>query len=277
MRITAKDVKKLRDMTGAGMMDSKRALTEAGGNFDQAVDLLRKKGQKLAAKRADRVADQGLIVVEVSEDSRTGIMLEVNCETDFVARNADFDSFARAVGKITLQKIPATMDALRDLPLAGNRTVGQALSDLTGTIGEKLDIRRFTVMRSDGVGTVVSYVHPGDRLGVLVEMIGKGDLWNTGRDIAMQVAALDPVGIRRFDISRSVQRKEMEIARESARMEGKPDRLLDRIAMGKLERYFKDNVLLEQPFVRDSSIRVRDVLKRGEADIRRFVRFALGA
>ena len=276
MQITAKDVKKLRVMTGAGMMDCKRALTEAGGNFDEAVDLLRKKGQKVAAKRAGREANQGLVVAAVSSAQDTGVMVEVNCETDFVARNDQFGSFARTLGEIVLNETPASVEELLALPFAPQLSVAEKLADLTGTIGEKLDIRRITVMHSDG-GTVVSYVHPGDHLGVLVELEGEGDLQSTGRDVAMQVAALNPVGTHRTDVPADVRAKEKEIARESARMEGKPERIWDRIAEGKLERYYKDHVLLDQPFVKDSSVRVGEMVKRNKAAVRRFARFALGA
>ncbi len=275
MPITAKDVKKLRDMTGAGMMDSKRALQEAGGDFEKAIDLLRKKGQKVAAKRAEREANQGLIVAELSDDGRTGILVEVNCETDFVARNEVFSDFAHAVGGVILRSLPADLEMLLALEFTGGRTVQEALTDLTGKIGEKLGIRRFGLLQSND-GRIVAYTHPGSRLGVLVEMVGNGKLDTAGRDVAMQVAALDPVATLRTDVPASVQEKELEIAREAARMEGKPERIVDRIAQGKLERYFKDNVLVEQPFVKDASVRVRDVLVRSGVEVRGFVRFALG-
>ena len=275
MAISAKDVKKLRDMTGAGMMDSKRALQEADGDFDKAVDLLRKKGQKVAAKRADREANQGLVVTKIADDNKTGIIVEVNCETDFVARNDEFAGFADAVASVILAALPADRDALMALDFQNNRTVGEALTDLTGKIGEKLGIRRFAVMTSDA-GQVVSYIHPGARLGVLVDLRGNGHLEATGRDVAMQVAALNPVATHRDEVPQEIQDKEMEIAREAARNDGKPEHILDRIAQGKLERYFKDHVLVEQPFVKDASLTVKEVLQRDDADVRTFIRFALG-
>ena len=275
MAITAKDVKALRDLTGAGMMDSKRALQEADGDIEKAVDILRKKGQKVAAKRADREANQGLVVTKISDDKTTGIIVEVNCETDFVARNDEFASFADNVATVILQALPADRDALMALDFKNGRTVGEALSDLTGKIGEKLDIRRFQVLTSNG-GQVVSYIHPGARLGVLIDMTGNGQLDATGRDVAMQVAALNPVATHRDEVPQDLQEKELEIAREAARNEGKPDHIIDRIAMGKLERYFKDNVLVEQPFVKDASVTVKEVLERADAEVRTFIRFALG-
>ena len=257
-------------------MDSKRALQEAGGDFEQAIDLLRKKGQKVAAKRADREANQGLVITRVSEDGRTGILVEVNCETDFVARNDEFSAFAHAVAEGVLRELPADMDSLFALPIRSGRSVRDLLTELTGTIGEKLTIRRFAVLVSKG-GQVVPYSHPGARLGVLVDIAGDRELDATGRDIAMQVAALDPVAVARDQVPESVRLKELEIAREAARLQGKPEQIIDRIATGKLERYYKDHVLLEQPFVKDASLRVRDVLAKAGAQVTTFVRYALGS
>ena len=273
--ISAKDVKRLRDMTGAGMMDCKRALGEAGGDLDAAVDLLRKKGQRVAAKRADREALQGLILTRISDSGHTGIIVEVNCETDFVARNDEFDAFANAVADLILSSRPADLDALLALPFRNGRTVGEALTDLTGKIGEKLGIRRFSLL-SVQEGQVIDYIHPGSRLGVLVTLSGTGSLEETGRNVAMQIAALNPLAAHRENVPQTIQDKEFEIGKEAAKLEGKPEHLLDRIARGKLERFFKDNVLVEQPFVKDASLRVRDVLKKAGANVGEFVRCALG-
>jgi elongation factor Ts len=262
-------------MTGVGMMDCKKALEEAGGDFEASVDLLRKKGQKVAAKRADRQANEGLIVAALAEDGKTGVLAEVNSETDFVARNEAFVTFARNVGQLILRARPADLEALRALPYEGGRTVGDTVTDLTGKIGEKIDIRRFTVL-SSAAGRIVGYLHPGSRLGVLVDIRGDGRVEEAGRDVAMQVAALNPVAVRREEVPQATQEKEMEIAREAARNEGKPEQMLDRIAKGKLDRYFKDNVLVEQPFVRDSSITVQEMLKQAGAEVQTFVRYALG-
>ncbi len=275
MAISASDVKKLRDITGVGMMDCKRALEEAAGDFDAAIDLLRKKGQKVAAKRADREAKEGVIATASSGDGRTAILVEVNCETDFVARNEEFQAFASSVAALTLANRPADRDALLALPLEGTRTVEQAMTDMTGKIGEKIDVRRVAVETS-ATGQMVSYIHPGSRLGVLVDIDGNGDLLATGRDVAMQVAALNPVATTREEVPRAVQEKELEIGRETARNEGKPEQIVDRIAQGKLERYFKDYVLVEQPFVKDASVSVGAMLKGVGATVKGFVRFALG-
>jgi len=273
--ISAKDVKQLRDQTGAGMMDCKQALLDSNGDINTAIDLLRKKGQKVAAKRADREALQGLVLTRMDDSAKTGIIVEVNCETDFVARNQEFVTFSEAVADLILAAQPSTLEQLLALPLVNDRTVAETVLDLTGKIGEKLGVRRFHTLSSSN-GIVVDYVHPGARLGVLVALKGSGDLTSTGRDVAMQVAALNPVAAHRCDVSDEIQEKELEIGREAARLEGKPEKILDRIAQGKLERFFKDNVLVEQPFVKDASKRVKDVLKQAGADVEGFVRCALG-
>lgn len=275
MSISAAEVKKLRDATGVGMMDCKKALVEADGDFDAAIELLRKKGQKVAAKRADREASEGVIATRSADDGTTAILVEVNCETDFVARNDDFQEYADAIAGLVIEKRPEDLDAFMATEFKGGRTVEQSLIDMTGKIGEKIDIRRFVVMSSDD-GKVVSYIHPGARLGVLVDTSGSGDLDDAGRDVAMQVAALNPVARSRDEVPEDVKTKEKEIAREAALNEGKPEKIVDRIADGKLERYYKDNVLLEQPFVKDSSKTVGQMLEERNAEVSRFARFALG-
>lgn len=275
MAISAQDVKRLRDMTGVGMMDCKKALAEADGDFDKAVDLLRKKGQKVAAKRAEREANEGLIVTAIADDNSAGAIAEVNCETDFVARNADFVDFANRIAALVLQERPDDLEALQSLSFEGGRSVAEAVTDMTGKIGEKIDVRRFVLLESQG-GKIISYIHPGARLGVLVEITGDGRAQEAGVDVAMQVAALNPVATRPDEVPEEVREKEMEIAREAARNEGKPDNIIDRIAQGKLERFYKDNVLVEQPFVKDSSMTVKEMLKQADVDVQRFVRFALG-
>jgi len=275
MAISAQDVKKLREMTQAGMMDCKRALEEADGDFEKAIDILRKKGQKVSQKRKDREAKEGLIVAKIADDNKSGILVEVNCETDFVARNEVFARFADDVAALILRAQPVDLDALKALDFKDGRTAGEALTDLTGKIGEKLGIRRFQILRSHQ-GQVISYIHPGARLGVLIDLQGNGHLEAAGRDVAMQVAALNPVATHREEVPQEVQQKELDIGREAARNQGKPEHLIDRIATGKLERYFKDHVLVEQPFVKDASRTVKQMLQQAEADVRTFVRFALG-
>lgn len=274
MSISAQDVKKLRDATGVGMMDCKKALEETDGDFEAAVDLLRKKGQKVAAKRAEKEADEGLIVTQLSDDERTGAIVEVNCETDFVARNDDFQTFADNIGTIVLEEQPDDVDALLELDYNGE-TVEKELGAITGRIGEKIAIRRFDVLTSED-GQIVSYVHPGSKLGVLVEISGDGDVDEAGRDVAMQIAALDPIGVSRDDVPEDVVEREREIAKDAAINEGKPEHVIDNIVNGKVERFFEDNVLLEQAFVKDSSKSVQERIDEAEIDVKRFTRYALG-
>ncbi|HHP7238351.1 translation elongation factor Ts [Longibacter sp.] len=275
MSISAKDVKALRDATGVGMMDCKKALQETDGDFDAAVELLRKKGQKVAAKRAEKEADEGLISISISDDGAAGAIVEVNCETDFVARNEDFASFVDHIADLVLSEKPEDLDMLHALPFNGDASVKEELVAMTGRIGEKLDIRRFRVMESDA-GEVIKYVHPGSKLGVIVEVSGNGDREDAGRDVAMQIAALDPIAVDRSEVPEEVQEKEKEIARDAAINEGKPEHILDRIVEGKLERFFEDHVLLEQSFVKDASQSVEEMLDDADVDVHRFVRFALG-
>jgi len=256
-------------------MDCKKALQETDGDFDAAVELLRKKGQKVAAKRAEKEADEGLISISISDDGAAGAIVEVNCETDFVARNEDFASFVDHIADLVLSEKPEDLDTLHALSFNGDASVKEELVAMTGRIGEKLDIRRFRVMESDA-GEVIKYVHPGSKLGVIVEVSGNGDREDAGRDVAMQIAALDPIAVDRSEVPEEVQEKEKEIARDAAINEGKPEHILDRIVEGKLERFFEDHVLLEQSFVKDASQSVQEMLDDADVDVHRFVRFALG-
>ena len=275
MKITAQDVKRLRVATDAGMMDCKKALIEAEGDFDAAIDILRKQGLKKADKRADKEAKEGLIVTAVTSDGKHGVIAEVNCETDFVARGEVFGTFAQQVADIALAQLPADLDALKASAFDDKDSVETAAVALTGKVGEKIDVRRVGLISADG-GEVIAYMHPGSRLGVLVEMSGNGTKADAGRDVAMQVAALNPVATRIEEVPEEVKQKEIEIAREVAVNEGKPENIVERIAEGKLNRYYKDHVLIEQPFVKDSSVTVKEMLKKGDVDVKRFVRFALG-
>ena len=275
MAIKAQDVKKLREQTGVGMMDCKKALVEADGDFDKAVEILRKKGEKVAAKRADRDASEGAIVTATTADGSAGVIAEVNSETDFVARHAQFVTFAQQIADALLAARPADLDAAKTSVQVDGQPLGEALTQMTGKIGEKIDVRRFEIVEAGDGATVVDYIHPGASLGVLVEMTGD-DVADAGRDVAMQAAAMNPVAATRDDVPQEVQDKEREIGREQARAEGKPEQILDKIAEGKLGRYFKDNVLVEQPFVKDSSMTVQQMLDKSGAGLRRFVRFALG-
>lgn len=277
-KISASDVKRLREVTGVGMMDCKRALEEANGDFEQAIEILRKKGQKVAAKRAEREATEGLIQAAVSDDGSVGALVEVNSETDFVARNDTFVAFVDEVAALALNNRTADLPALLSSTIEEDETVEAKTTLLTGQIGEKISARRVALLEAASGNTIVAYIHPGSRLGVLVEMTGTGDaVADAGRDVAMQAAAMNPIAATRDEVPQNVQDKELEIARESARNEGKPEQMLDKIAEGKLNRYFKDNVLVEQPFVKDASQTVKQMLAAAGTELVRFVRFGLGA
>ncbi len=275
MSISAKQVKELRDATGVGMMDCKEALQEADGDFDEAVSILRKKGQEVASDRSAKEADEGLIVTAVADDGRSGAIVEVNCETDFVARNDEFQAFADRVAERVLDAAPEDLDELKTLSYEDDATIEDELVALTGKIGEKLAIRRFDLLNSDD-GEIISYIHPGSKLGVLVDVVGEGDVADTGRDVAMQVAALDPIAVTREEVPEDVIEEEKDVARESAINEGKPEHVIDQIVEGKLDRFFEDHVLLEQAFVKDSSVSVQEMLDDAGLSVTRFVRYALG-
>ncbi|MDX2062847.1 MAG: translation elongation factor Ts [Bacteroidia bacterium] len=251
MAITAADVNKLRTITGAGMMDCKKALEESGGDFDAAIDLLRKKGQKVSEKRSDREAKEGAVFAEVFDGGKAGVMFELNCETDFVARNDDFQGLGKLLLEAAKAHRPATADALLALTIDG-RPLSTHLTDGMGRIGEKLEVSKYELMAAQ---QVVAYIHPGARIGVLVafgETDGK-DVAELGRDVAMQVAAMDPIALDKDGVEKSVIDREIEIGKEQARAEGKPENIIEKIALGKLDKFYKERTLLHQEFVKDSS------------------------
>ncbi|MDD8019043.1 MAG: translation elongation factor Ts [Bacteroidota bacterium] len=276
MVITSEMVKQLRDKTGAGMMDCKKALDEANGNMDLAIEVLRKKGAATAAKRADKTANEGIIVAKISNDAKRGIIVEVNCETDFVARGNDFVEFANSVAHIAFEKSPANVAALLALSHPSGKTVADALNDLVGKIGERTEIKRFSIISSPN-GIVESYVHMGSKLGVLVELGAEFNPVNKtlARDIAMQVAAMNPNVVARENVGKEVVEKEIEIYRQQAKNEGKPDHIADKIAQGRLEKYYQEVVLLEQSFIKDAGKAIRELLNAG-ITIKQFIRYQLG-
>lgn len=261
MSISAKDVKALRDQTGAGMMDCKKALTEADGNFEKAIEILRKKGQKVAAKRADKSANEGLILTKVLDNSSKAVMLEVNCETDFVAKSDDFVNFSNLVLDAIAENEPANVEELMDLSIDGKK-LSEELTAITGKIGEKMEVSRFVVEKSAD-GSVVDYIHHGSKLGVLVRIDGANDEEVTalGRDFAMQVAAMNPNWVNRDAVPEDVVNREMDIYKEMAKKEGKPEQILDKIASGKMNKFYQENCLVEQTSVKDNSKSVGDFLK----------------
>jgi elongation factor Ts len=283
MAISPQDVKSLRDRTGAGMADCKKALEEANGDMQGAIEVLRKKGAATAAKRADKVANEGVVATAVSEDQKRAAIVEVNCETDFVARNEEFSTFARNLAKYVLQNEPKTAEELVTGKMEG-KTIETWLNELLGKFSERIEIKRFDVLRSED-GFVADYVHNGDKLGVLVELSASGDPVKTSamaRDIAMQVAAMNPSYVRREETPESVIAKEKEIYAVQAQQEGKKPEIAEKIAAGRLEKFYGDACLIEQSFVKDSTKLIRDVLadfsKESGKDVtvRRFMRYNLG-
>jgi len=260
MAITAAQVNELRQKTGAGMMDCKKALTEADGNFEKAIEILRKKGASVAAKRAEKTANEGLVLTKVSDNKETGIIVEVNCETDFVAKSDDFTKFANNVLETISSAKPANVDDLLDK----NSGIKNQLNDLLGKVGEKIQITRFAIEDAPN-GTVVDYVHLGSKLGVLVKFENLGDkkdeFVSLGKDIAMQVAAMKPVCVYRDEVPKEIIEKEVEIYKEISRKEGKPEQILDKIAQGKLNKYYQENCLSEQAFIKDNAKTVSDLIK----------------
>lgn len=275
MNISAQEVNKLRLQTGAGMMDCKKALVEAEGDFDKAIELLRKKGQKVSASRADRVASEGAILAHTN--GKNGIIIELNCETDFVAKNADFQKYGEAVLSVTAENRPETKEAILDLSYNGLK-ISDMMLDTIGKIGEKIEISVYDSIDGD---QVVAYIHPGARLGVLVAFKGNStaDLQMIGKDIAMQIAAMSPVAVDKDGVDQELIQKEIEIGMDQARQEGKPEAMLEKIAQGKLNKYFKDSTLLNQEFVKDASKTVAQYLKESagpDITISGFKRVQLG-
>jgi elongation factor Ts len=272
MAITAADISKLRKMTGAGMMDCKHALEESNGSFDQAVEIIRKRGQLVASKRADRDAWEGVVIAKVSGNASSGALIVLNSETDFVAKNAEFIKFAQNILQVALDNMPADLDALKALMLDG-RSVGERVTEQVGIIGEKLDLSFYTNIRA---AQVISYIHPGNKLATLVGLNKAVDV-QVGKDIAMQVAAMNPVAVNKADVAHEIVEKEKEIGKEQARLEGKPENMLDKIAEGKLNKFFKESTLLNQEFTKDNTKTVRQYLQGIDKDltVTGFVRYTL--
>lgn len=275
MSISAADVKKLRERTGAGMMDCKKALNESNGDLDAAIDYLRKKGQKVADKRSDREANQGVIVTKVSDDGKKGVALELNCETDFVAKNEEFAGHAESYAEAVIENDIQDHNTLYSTSVNGT-AVSEHLKDLVGKIGEKIDIGQFEVVKTDG--QIVTYVHPGNQLAVLVEFNGSLDgNEEAGRDIAMQIAAMNPIAVDRDSVPQERITQELEIAKDQMISEGKPAEIAEKAAQGKVRKFYEEHVLLEQKFVKDGSITVQEFLKQQKApDIASFKRLQLG-
>jgi len=254
-KITAADVNKLRKQTGAGMMDCKNALVEANGDFEQAIDILRKKGQKIAAKRADREATEGVVLSTTNDDNTVGVLISLNCETDFVAKNESFINLGESILKIALENLPASKEELFKLKYDDNMTVEEKLTEQTGVIGEKLELSVYDTLKAPHVS---AYIHAGNKLATLVglsENVDGAD--EAGRNVAMQAAAMSPVALNEDAVSQEVIDRELEVGREQAREEGKPEEMLDRIAEGRLKKFFKESTLVHQAFIKDGKMSVQ--------------------
>ena len=264
MSVSASDVKKLRDITGAGMMDCKQALSEADGDFDLAIEILRKKGQKVSAKRAENEAKEGVVIAQVSNDHKRGVIIKLSCETDFVGKSEDFIKFAQKIADLALEKFPATKDELLNMQLNGV-TVADGITELVGKIREKIELTNYERLEA---AQVAPYIHSGYRAGVLVGL-SKGDAqyFDAGRDVAMQVAAMRPIALNEDAVDQTVIAKEIEIGMEVARQEGKAENMLEKIARGKLNKFFKENTLLNQQFVKDNSKTIAAYLQDKDKDL----------
>ena len=278
MQITNEMIKNLREKTGAGMMDCKRALEAVGGDMNAAIEHLRKKGAGVVAKRSDRSAKEGMIVTRVAPNGKSGVVVEVNCETDFVGRSDDFVAFSNVVAEAIETDRPANAETLMSLTTKGKK-VSEHLNDLLAKVGEKIEVRRFTIVDSPD-GVVSAYTHLGNKIGVLVEIVGllaEAVAAGAGRDVAMQVAAMNPSVIKRDQIDKESIERELDIYRTQAKNEGKKAEIIDKIALGRLEKFYQEVVLLEQTFIKDSGKTIKDYLAGlGSVTIRRFQRYHLG-
>jgi elongation factor Ts len=281
MQVSSDLIKQLREKTGAGMMDCKRALEETGGNIDAAVEFLRKKGAAVSQKRADRSAKEGAIVTRVRDGGKIGIVVEVNCETDFVARSDAFMSFSQSVAEAIELHRPKDAASVLTLSAKNGEKISDLLNELLAKVGEKVYVRRFDVFESQK-GIVSSYTHLGSKIGVLVELTGAGAAGVVGRDVAMQIAAMNPMVVSRDQVDKVVVQREFDIYRAQAKNEGKPPHIVDKIAAGRLEKFYQEVCLLEQTYIKDAGKTVRDYLKEagavsgGTIEVLRFRRFHLG-
>ncbi|MDR0725047.1 MAG: translation elongation factor Ts [Prevotellaceae bacterium] len=270
--IKATDVAKLRKMTGAGMMDCKNALAEANGDFDRAQEIIREKGKLVAAKRADRETTEGAVIAKVDSNSKEGILVALGCETDFVAKTDDFKTLANKIANAAIGALPETKDALEAITVDGS-TIAQLISDQTGKSGEKHVIASYERISGEHL---VFYIHMNNKLATIVAF-NKNVPVEAGKDIAMQVAAMNPVAVDKSACPQAIVERELQIGREQARLENKPENMIEKIAEGKLNKFFKENTLISQDFIKDQKISVGQYLKSvdPEAAVTKFVRFSL--
>jgi len=261
--ITAADVSKLRKITGAGMMDCKNALVEAEGDIDRAIELIRERGKAIATKRAGREAGEGAGLAKVNANATRGAMIVLNCETDFVAKNEDFLKVAKKILDFALDTAPLNLEALKESVMEG-RKVSDMITEFSGITGEKVELSYYDQVEAP---MVVPYIHPGNKLATIVGLSKVTDM-QVAKDIAMQVAAMNPVSIDKEDVPEEVKLKELEIGREQARLEGKPENMLDKIAEGKLQKFFKESTLLNQEFIKDNKMTVRQYIQSADKDLK---------
>lgn len=259
MSISAQDVNKLRQQTGAGMMDCKKALTEANGDFEAAIDILRKKGQKVSAARSGNATSEGIILTNISKDGTNGKLLAFACETEPVSKTDLFRDLGKSIFTVAIEKNASTTEEILALTLSDGRSVQEHITDLTGKIGEKIVIASYENVSSE---KVVDYVHSNGKLGVLVALknVNGTDVTEVGKDVAMQIAAMKPVAVDKDGVDESVVQREIEVGKDQARAEGKPEAMLEKIAMGKLNKFYKENTLLNQEFVKDNSKTIAQLL-----------------
>lgn len=275
MSFTTADVVKLRKVTGAGMMDCKSALGDADGNFERALEIIREKGKLIANKRADRDAAEGVVLAKVSNDNKFGAVVVLNCETDFVAKNDNFVAFASSILDLALANNAESLETVKALKLDG-RTVEAQVAEQTGVIGEKLELSYYNCIKAE---SVVGYIHPGNKLATLVGFNKEGVDVNVAKDVAMQVAAMAPVAVDKDSVPQEVIDKELSIAKEKYRQEGKPENMLDKIAQGALNKFFQDSTLLNQTYVKDGKISIKDFLAQNDKGltVTTFDRYTLNA
>ncbi len=272
--ITASEVNKLRQMTGAGMMDCKKALTECEGDFEKAIDYLRKKGQKVAANRADKEAKEGMVWAQLSQDKSFACIVSLSCETDFVAKNDEFTGLVRQMAEKALATKAKTVEEVMALNLDG-RTVADHITDLVGKIGEKMEVPAYAYLEAPAV---FCYNHNGNKLATLVAFDKADAKPEVGHNVAMQVAAMNPIALSEKEVPADVIAREMEVAKEATRAEGKPENMIEKIAMGRMNKFYKENTLLHQEFIMDGKMSVADYVKaNGAAAICDFRRVQLGA
>lgn len=270
--ITAADINKLRQQTGAGMMDCRKALTESNGDFEAAIDYLRKKGQKVAALRGDRDAKEGVIIAQTSPDHKTGFIINVSCETDFVSKNAEYVQFAQSIMDAAIANDVNSADELTSVKI-GSETVADKINEQVAKIGEKIGVTKFERVNAE---YVAAYIHGAYRMGVLVAF--NKDAGEAGKDVAMQIAAMNPIAVDQASVPAETIAREKDIAVEQVKAEGKPAEMAEKIAMGKINKFFKENTLLAQSFVKDSNLSVADYLKNVDSGLKvsSFKRVALG-